>query len=120
MGKGLAIPVGVNQGGGAKLEDDPVHLRTVLRSALSPGEDDNPFQNLGLDESIIFSIDDPAARGTARNIIQKILQKFSDRLVLDPRTPVEFSKIAEGRFDVSFTYINLDTNQATDFNVEIG
>lgn len=120
MGKGLSIPVGVNQGGGAQLEDDPQHLRTILRLALSPGEDDNPFQNLGLDERIIFSINDPETRGVARNIIQKILQKFNDRLALDPATPIEFSVIEEGRLDISFRYVNLDTNQPTDFNFEVG
>ncbi len=120
MGLGLAIPVGVNQGGGAQLEPDPQHLRTVLRLALSPGDDDNPFQNLGLDERIIFSINDPATRGVARNIIQKILQKFSDRLVLDPSSAVEFRQIKEGRLDISFRYVNLDTNEPTDFNFEVG
>ena len=120
MGKGLAIPVGVNQGGGAQLEDDPQHLGTILRMALSPGEDDNPFQNLGADESIIFAINDPATKGKARNLIQKILQKFNERLTVDPSTPIEFTQIEEGRLDISFRYVNLDTGKATDFNFEVG
>jgi len=90
-------------------------LDTILRLALSPGDDDNPFQNLGLDERIIFSINDPAARGIARASIQAILRKYSDRVELDPNSPLEFATTAEGRLEVSFRYVNLDTNTVNDF-----
>lgn len=115
MAKGMAVPVGVDQSGGARLEDDPTHLETILRLALSPGEDDNPFQNLGLDERIIFSVNDPAARGVARASIQAILRKYNDRVEIDPNFPLSFSVTEEGRLDVSFKYVNLDTNEVNDF-----
>jgi len=120
MGKGLSVPVRVNQGGGAKLEEDPFHLSTVLRLALSAGDDDNPFQNLGIDQSILFAINDSGAQATARNIIKKILNKFSDRLKLDESRPVQFSQPNEGELEVSFRYINLDNNESTDFSTLIG
>lgn len=119
MAKGMAMPVGVDQSGGAALEDDPNHLDTILRLALSPGDDDNPFQNIGLDERIIFSINDPAARGIARASIQAILRKYSDRVELDPNFPIQFSVTTEGQLDVSFRYINLDTNEVNDFRAVV-
>lgn len=120
MAKGMTVPVGVSQGGGAALEDDPQHLNTILNMALQPGDDDNPFQSLGLDERIIFAVNDSAAQGLARNSIEKILRKYNDRLQIDPTVPISFVKTAEGELECSFRYINLDTGKVTDFSGTIG
>lgn len=120
MAKGMAMPVGVNQSGGAALEDDPEHLNTILTLALRPGEDDNPFQSLGLDGRIIFAVNDSAAQGLARNAIEKVLRKFNDRLQIDPQAPISFSRTEEGELQCSFRYVNLDTGKVTDFSGTIG
>lgn len=120
MAKGFGMPVRADKSGGAALEDDPRHLATVLKLALSPGDDDNPFQSLGLDERIIFAVNDPAARGLAKNSIERILRKFSDRLTLDTSVPMQFSQSEEGKLEVSFRFIDLDTNTPTDFKTTIG
>lgn len=120
MAKGMSIPVGVDQSGGAKLEDDPQHLNTILNFALQPGDDDNPFQSLGLDERIIFAVNDPAAQGLARNSVEKILRKFNDRLRLDQSQGISFKQNGEGELECSFRYVNLDTGKVTDFTGTIG
>lgn len=120
MSKGMAIPVGVDKSGGARLEDDPQHLNTILNLALQPGDDDNPFQSIGLDERIIFAVNDPAAQGLARNSIERILRKYTDRLQLDQSQPITFTKTDQGTLQCSFRYINLDTGKATDFTGTIG
>lgn len=117
MGKGLITPVGVNQGGGAALEEDPLHLNTILRNALLGGGDDNPFQNLGLDLSIIFSVNNDSAKGVARSAVNKVLAKFRDRLRLVPNTQIEIRQVEGGQVELSFQYINLDNNQAQDFQL---
>lgn len=116
----MRLPVGVDKSGGAALEDDPEHLNTILALALRPGDDDNPFQSLGLDAKIIMSVNDSAAQGLARNAIEKILRKFNDRLQLDPSGPITFNRTQEGELECSFRYVNLDTNKVTDFSGTIG
>lgn len=120
MALGFGLPVGVSQSGGAKLEEDPQHLATILHLALQPGQDDNPFQELGLSEAIIFSINDSSAQALARNSIERILSKFADRLTLDRSVPITFGRTAEGQLEVSFRYIDLDTNKPEDFRTTIG
>lgn len=120
MARGMLIPVGVDKSGGAALEDDPEHLNSILTLALQPGDDDNPFQSLGLDERIIMSVNDSAAQGLARNSIEKILRKFNDRLQVDPNQPITFNRTQEGELQCSFRYINLDTGKVTDFSGTIG
>lgn len=115
MAKGFSIPVGVDKSGGASLEDDPLHLSTILQSALSLGEDDNPFQNLGLDPQIIFAVNDPAAQARAKNSVERILRKYSDRVRLDTSVPMSFSKDGE-HLRCEFSYINLDTGERDTFS----
>lgn len=120
MPKGLTVPVMPGQSGGAQIQEDPNHLDSILRLALAEGGDDNPFQRLGLDRSIIFRINDPSARGVAKRSVEAIVRKFSDRIALDPSQPVSFSRTKEGELLVSFRYVDLTTNEATDFSAVIG
>ena len=119
MAKGFALPVGVDKSGGAATVEDTFDLDKILRLALSPGDDDNPFQQLGLDERIIFNVNDPAARGLARASIEAILRKYADRVEIDPNNPIQFSVVESGRLDVSFKYIDLDTGNVNDFRTTI-
>ena len=115
MGQGLRIPIGVNRGGGANLEPDPQHLTTILRLALSEGNDDNPFQQLGISDTLIFALNDSSNRGLARNAVERILNKFSERLRLDQTVPVDVIQTGDGEVELSFRYVNLDTNKVSDF-----
>lgn len=115
MAKGLSIPVGVDKSGGASLEDDPLHLATILQQALQLGDDDNPFQNLGIDPQIIFAVNDPAAQARAKNSIERILRKYADRVRLDTTVPMSFSREGE-LLKCEFQYINLDTGEAETFS----
>jgi hypothetical protein len=120
MGKGFAIPVRVGKSGGVQKESGTQHLFEILKLALSGGEDDNPFQSLGIAEQLIFQINDSAAHGRARYAVQQIINKFSDRVALDPSTPISFEQTEEGELELSFRYIDLDTNEVNDFNEVIG
>lgn len=115
MAKGLRVPVGVDKSGGAALEDDPIHLATILQQALQVGEDDNPFQNLGLNGNIIFSVNDASAQALAKNSVERILRKYSDRVKIDPSNPIRFSR-KEGELICEFGYINLDTGEPDTFS----
>jgi hypothetical protein len=116
MATGLKIPVGVNQAGSAAIERDEVqHTDNMLVLALSTGGDDNPFQDLGLKKSLIFSIRNASFRAEAIQDIERILAKYSDRIALDPKNPLQFEDINDGEIEVSFGYVNIVTNEEQEF-----
>jgi len=49
---GLSIPMTVNKGGGAKIENSDAQLHKLILQALQEGDDDNPFQDLGIQPKI--------------------------------------------------------------------
>ena len=117
MPTGLKIPVGVDTSGGARVEtNEPKQLRKMLILALSDGGDDNPFQQLGLDKGLIFSIDNPSFRGRAQRALNDILAKFADRVELAPDEPIKFEESGtEGEVIMSFQYVDLLTDKVEDF-----
>lgn len=120
MAKGLSQPVVASKSGGLLIEEDPEHLNSLLKAELSPGEDDNPFQALGINEAIIFALNDPSAHGVARSAVKKIIAKYADRVALDPSTPIEIRPNQEGESNLFFRYIDLQTNKINDFNEALG
>jgi|GEM_PF-5995390 len=117
---GLSVPVYVNKGGGAQMQKEENQLDKLVVLALQEGEDDNPFQELGLDPRIIYRVNDDAAKFDARDDIENILKSFKNRLELGPDGVVinkedNTQQTEEGELHVSFEYINLDVNEAKEF-----
>lgn len=117
MPTGLSIPVGVNKSGGARVEtNESKQLRKMLILALSTGGDRNPFQQLGLDPKLIWSVNNVAFRGKAQRALNAILAKFSDRVELSPNQPIKFEKgDKEGEIVMSFEYVDKLTDKVEDF-----
>jgi len=120
MPTGLAIPVGVNKSGGARIEaNESKQLRKILILALSEGGDSNPFQQLGLIPGLIFSIDNSAFRGRAERTLKAILAKFSDRVELAPDEQIKFEKgTVEGEIIMSFKYVDKLINKVEEFRLK--
>lgn len=119
MATGLRVPFGVSIDGRVALESGSRELINVLKLALSSGEDDNPFQNLGINEEMIFDINDPSSRGLLRSYVRRILSKFSDRISLDTSQPIDLTQNEDNILSVSFRFVNLETSEVTDFNTII-
>lgn len=119
MPTGLRVPVGVGKSGGANIEtNEAEQLKKLLFLALAEGGDDNPFQTLGLDPGLVFEIRGPAFLGRASQSIQRILAKFSDRVALDPNSPITMRRDVEGEVEVSFSYVDLSTNKVEEFQAK--
>lgn len=119
MAVGLRVPVGVGRSGGAATEDAEEQLTKVLRQALLPGGDDNPFQEIGIPERFIFAINDSGTAGVIRQTVRKIITKFSDRMSLKPGTTIQLQQTAEGELQIQFEYIDLETNEPKDFILQV-
>lgn len=58
------------------------HTNFLLKLAADNCDSDNPFQDLGIDERIIFDIQD--GKGTAiKDVIEEVVLEFQDRLDLE-------------------------------------
>lgn len=120
MAKGLSVPCYVNNGGGAKIESEENQLNKLIILALQEGEDENPFQEIGLDPAIIYRINDETAKYDAKTNIETILKSFDGRLKLNSDGVVisgegNSPQDEEGEMNVGFKFIDLDTNVESEF-----
>ena len=121
MPKGLAIPVSANKGGGALVEREENQLDKLVVSALQEGDDANPFQDVGLSPRVIFRINDDGAKFDAIDEIKRVLRSFGGRLKIgDAGIQIRDTgggdiQGNEGESHVYFEYMNLDLNEAREF-----
>lgn len=118
MAKGLKVPVGVDKRGRALVEsDESENTKKILKLAFSEGGDKNPFQLLGIDNRLIFSVDNASFRAKALKAINQILSKFIDLVALSENDPIQISETGvEGEVQLTFFYIDLLTNKKEEFN----
>ena len=119
MPTGLKVPVGVNKSGGAAIEtNESRQLRKMLILAFSEGGDQNPFQQLGIDPGLVWSVNNVGFRGRATRALNVILAKFIDRVELSPNQPIKFEQSEnEGEVIMSFEYVDKLTDKVEDFRL---
>ena len=116
MPVGLGIPFGANSAGGMRVErDESRQTANIIRSSLSAGGDDNPFQSLGLDEKAIFQVKSEKLNATSELKIRAILEKFIDRISIPIGSDFIFDSSAEAEIKVSFGYVDLLTDEELEF-----
>lgn len=116
MPTGLKIPVGVDNRGRAAVEtNQSKNTQKILTLAFQQGGDDNPFQQLGIDDRLIFSIKSASFRGKATQAVRRILSKFPE-LVRIVESTIAFDDTVEGELTMSFKYIDLLTNTEEEFS----
>jgi len=116
MPTGLKIPVRVSESGGAAIErDETEQNKKLLFLALQDGNDNNPFQELGIAKDSLFSVIDGASRGVASRAIRNVMKKFEDRIAFAPDKPIKFKVNGDGEIEVSFEYVDLFTNTVEEF-----
>lgn len=118
MKSGLAIPVGVNNTGGAAwAENTPNDVKTISL-AISDGDNDNAFQqDLGLDSSVVFSVMDYAFQALVTEKLRSIFRQFErdDRYKLLPES-MKWKQEKEGEMILEFSYQNLETDNVITFS----
>ena len=122
MPKGLAVPVYVNKGGGAKVQPDDTQLDKLIVLAVQEGDDDNPFQDLGLSQRIIYDINDDGSKFDVKGDVERVLKSFDGRMKLDDDGVViaeeqNDARTSEGEMNVSFGYFNLEVDDERDFAI---
>lgn len=119
MPVGLALPVGVDASGGAKLVDSDENDNKIIMLALGDDSNENAFQQgIGLGIDMVFAISDPAIRGRIMGRIKQIFRRFEaqKRYRLVPST-VKWSQDSETQdLTLEFKYINLESDEPRNFS----
>lgn len=116
MTTGLKLPLGVNKSGGADVEEDPAEQnRKILTLEILGGDNRNPFQKLEGFDDLIYDIKNPSVQNKARQRLNRIFRKLSDRVALAPDSLIEFDTSQPGELVLSFNYIDLLTNTEQEY-----
>lgn len=121
MAKGFSIPFRANHKGRVVLSDGDTHLAELLGIAFGSGDSNNPFQELGLGEDMVF---ENATEELFNNIavkIRTIFENFEDEELakLQDRTDNLEMKVGseEGTWEMVVYYINLERDAPGTFKV---
>lgn len=117
MAKGLAVPVRPGKNGGAQIVSGSEQGRKILTLAIAPGDDQNPFQSLGIDERIVFQNPDSSVVALIRNSIGRIVGKYPDKYKLTS-AGVQIAVDAGGDTNVKFSYKEVDSGDEAVKTVE--
>jgi hypothetical protein len=77
MPTGLAMPVGVSQGGGARLSSGDENDDKIIRLALGDDANENAFQqNVGVGANMIFGQSDQVLQATIMRRLNDVFRRF--------------------------------------------
>lgn len=116
--KGLQVPFQAINGRLATSSGED-QLQKILALNLSDCSSANPFQDLGIDPSIVFRINDPDTRGLIRARIIQVFKRFETegRAKLSDGYPLFLMDSQTQTLMADVKYINLET--ATDVELRL-
>lgn len=109
--RGLSLPVKPGPDGKAvMINDEDEQLAKIIAIGLSDCTSSNPFQDLGLPQSIIFDIGDDTTRGLVYDYLERFFTRLErqGRAKLTKLAPGSVSK-TEGETVLAVEYTNLKT-----------
>lgn len=124
MTVGLKIPVGPDKQGRAKTVDGVEYTKQTIITSLRNCESRNPFQDLGLGNTMIFDINDET---TTTRIVIRIEEIFASLEIQEiaklgsssTKQAIEFETIKEGELDVIIRYIDLEVNRPEEITLNL-
>lgn len=116
MAKGIKLPTSAKNGRLELLGGD-AYIEQLIAVALSDGESDNPFQDIGLGEFMIFDINDPLPDGVIRERVRAAFATLEhDQLAKLER--VEFTTSGAEKM-MAIWYKNLETGRRDELEVPL-
>lgn len=116
MAKGIKLPLrAVN--GRLELLGGDAYIEQLIFTALGSGESDNPFQDIGLGEFMIFDLNDKMTEG---HIAERVRAVFAtlERDQLARLEELSFKSV-EGDKKMHLGYENLETGKRDDIEVPL-
>lgn len=116
MPKGLKIPVGVDQHGGAAMVEADDANKQVIMTSLSDCDNENAFQqHLGLGSGMIFNISDFPLRAKILRKVDTIFRQFqTDKRFKLLKDTIEWSS-SEAELRLEFKYHDIESDSTKTF-----
>ena len=118
MATGLGMPVGVNNGGGARLESGDENNDKIVRLALGEDDNENAFQqNIGLGAAQVFGIADQQLQAQVTRRLFEVFRRFraQKRFILRENTIKWETNSAEQELTLFFKYVDIESDEEKDF-----
>lgn len=114
MPTGLAMPVGVNRSGGARLSSGDENDDKIIRLALGDDANENAFQqNIGVGGDMVFGIADELLQSSIMRRVFDVFKRFEAqrRYRLQPNT-ITWSRDSETQeLILQFKYVALESDR---------
>lgn len=120
MAQGLKLPLETKNGRLVLMSGDD-YINQLVITALIGGYSDNPFQDIGLGDYMIFDINDALTEGEIRRRIEAVfvsLEKDQLAKLEDPDTDVQFTR-KDGDLFAEITYTNMETQERPEIEVPV-
>lgn len=116
MARGIQLPTNAINGR-LKLLSGDAYIDQLVRTALGDGDSDNPFEDLGVGEFMIFGVNNSQQDGEIRAKVESVFTSLeSDQLA--QLKSINFE--SEGHEKIMFLeYINLETGQRQELEVPL-
>lgn len=122
MAQGIRLPLEAKNGRLRLLSSD-AYIEQIIVTALGDNESENPFQNIGLGEFMIFGINDSYTESEIRERVEQIFESLeTDQLAtLDSEDKALTFKRDKGtgRLKMFLNYTNLETQEQNEIEVPI-
>lgn len=122
MAQGLKLPLETRNGRLVQLSGDD-YIEQLVSVMLGDGESDNPFQDLGLGEFMVFGINDAVTDGEIKERVVRgfaILERDQLARLDNPDTDLVFRKgDSPGERILEITYTNMETQERPEIEVPI-
>lgn len=122
MAQGIRLPLEAKNGRLRLLSSD-AYIEQIIVTALGDNESENPFQNIGLGEFMIFGINDSYTESEIRERVEQIFESLeTDQLAtLDSEDKALTFKRDKGtgRLKMFLSYTNLETQEQNEIEVPI-
>lgn len=117
MASGISLPIRVANGRLVK-DSGETQLKKIISLALADCESGNPFQELGVDPAVIFSLNREEVRAYAKRRVIEVFKRLQaeGRATILSGYPV-FKQEAEGELVCEIKYINLETTAAEELEM---
>jgi len=117
MRKGISLPIRLGSNGRTIIDiESDDQIGKLLHVELSGDDDDNPFQDIGLEEAMIYDVSEPRLERLLKRRIEQKVNSFVDRAVVSKQGVDIHSKEGTGDTYLEFSWINLEKNSERDFN----
>lgn len=118
MATGLAMPVGVNEGGGARLSEGSDNDDKIIRLALGDDSNENAFQqNVGVGADMVFGQSDELLQAQIMRRLLEVFKRFEaqNRYTLRANT-VRWSIDSNAQeLILEFKYVALESDREQSF-----